>query len=515
MDRDAEQHRPSRPRAEAADGVGRFGVRALLGWAALLVGAVPFLLLLLLVQQEWSPLASLDGEVAADLNAVVSDSPALVRVLQAVTDLGSNAAVILLFTLTTAFLLIRGQRRLAAFVVTTGVGMAILVPLTKALIGRARPVVASPVNELPSNASYPSGHATLSLVTFGMLALLVLPAVRRRARPWVVAAALLLTLAVGFTRLALGVHFVTDVLAGWFLGAGLLAVTTAAFRGWQHDHRRRTAAAPDPLDVDPHEVPHLATSGQSALPDGRRTALRLMGAATALSLVLIALGLLVTAVLGDSPLGRFDREVVRTVVELRTPTWTDVATTVERLAGTPAFIAVSLTLAVVSLAITGSRRPVLFVLVTVLGELGIYFVVSRTVERARPPVADLTSGLVTQASWPSGHVAAAVALYGALAALVITFGRGRWRWAALAVPVLVAPAVALARIYTAAHYPTDVLAGLVLGTVWVLVCCRLRLRGVADEVRYPRSRVAGEPAGRSVAVTEPRGGLTLSRSGPG
>ncbi|MGY2004992.1 phosphatase PAP2 family protein [Blastococcus sp. SYSU DS1024] len=515
MDRVAEQHRPARPRTEAADGVGRFGVRALLGWAALLAGAVPFLLLLLLVQQEWSPLAALDGDVAADLNAVVSDSPALVSVLRVVTDLGGNAAVILLFALTTVFLLIRGQRRLAAFVVATGVGMAILVPLTKALIGRARPVVESPVSELPSNASYPSGHATLSLVTFGMLALLVLPAVRRRARPWVVAAALLLALAVGFTRLALGVHFVTDVLAGWFLGAGLLAVTTAAFRGWQHDHRRPTGASPGPLDVDPHDVPRLAPSRQPALPDGRRTVLRLLGAAAALSVVLVALGLLVTAVLGDSTLGRFDREAARAVVELRTPTLTDVATTVERLSGTAMIIAVPLTLATVALAVTGSWRPVLFVLVTVLGELGIYFVVSRTVDRARPPVADLTSGLPTAASWPSGHVSAAVALYGALAALVITLGRSRWRWAVLAVPVLVAPAVALARIYTAAHYPTDVLAGLVLGTVWVLVCARLLLRGTADQVRYPRPRVAGEPADRPVARTAPRDGSSLSRPGAG
>ncbi|MGY2067845.1 phosphatase PAP2 family protein [Blastococcus sp. SYSU DS0619] len=482
------QHEDAERRApDGTAGGGRFGARAALGLVALLVGAVPFLLLMLLVQQEWSPLASLDGEVAADLNSVVSDSSALVSVLRVVTDLGGNAAVILLFTLTTVFLLIRGQRRLAAFVVTTGVGMAVLVPLTKALIGRARPVVETPVNELPSNASFPSGHATLSLVTFVMLAMLVLPAVQRRTRPWIIAAALLITVAVGFTRLALGVHFVTDVLAGWALGVGLLAVTTAAFRGWQHDHHQRPAEPLDPLDVDPHDAPHLAPSRQAALPAGRRTVTGLLVAAAALSVVLIMLGLLVTAVLGDTALGRFDRQVAQGVVDLRTPTLTDIATAVGTLSGTRAFIAVSLSLAVVALAITASWRPVVFVLVTVLGELGIYFVVSRTVDRMRPPVADLTSGLVTAASWPSGHVAAAVALYGGLAALVITLARSRWRWAVLSVPVLVAPAVALSRIYVAAHYPTDVLAGLVLGTVWVLVCARYLLPGVADQVRYPRS----------------------------
>ncbi|TYP88578.1 phosphatase PAP2 family protein [Blastococcus xanthinilyticus] len=489
MSRVAERHDTSPQVAEGTVGAGRFGLRTALGLVALVIGAVPFLLLLLLVQEEWSPLASLDGDVAAGLNEAVSGTPWLVSTLQVVTDLGGNAAVILIFTLATVFLLIRGQRRLAGFVVATGIGMAILVPLTKALIGRARPVVATPVSELPSNASFPSGHATLSLVTFAMLAMLALPAVRRRTRPWVIAATVLITLAVGFTRLALGVHFVTDVLAGYALGAGLLAVTTAAFRGWQHDHAHRPDEPLDPLEVEPHAGPHLAPSARPALPDGRRTVLQLLVAATALAAALIALGLLVTAVLGDSWLGRFDRQVAQAVIDLRTPALTDIATTVEKLSGTPAVIAVPLALATVALAITGSRRPVVFVLFTVLGELGIYFVVSRTVDRARPSVADLTSGLPTAASWPSGHVAAAVALYGALAALVITMSRSRWRWAVLAVPVLVAPAVALARIYTAAHYPTDVLAGLVLGTVWVLVCARCLLPGVAGEVRYPRGRV--------------------------
>ncbi|MGY1836937.1 phosphatase PAP2 family protein [Blastococcus sp. SYSU DS0510] len=478
-------------------GMGRFGLRAGLGLVALLAGLVPFLLLLLLVEREWSPLASLDGAVADDLNSVVSGSPALVSVLRVVTDLGGNAAAILVFTLTTVFLLIRGQRRLAAFTVVTGIGLAVLVPLTKALIGRARPMVESPVSELPSNASFPSGHAAVSLVTWGTLALLALPAVRRALRPWVITAAVLVTLAVGFTRLALGVHFVTDVLAGYALGAGILAVTTAAFRGWEHDHHARPDAAVDPLDVEPRDASHLAPSRQPALPRGKRTVVRLLGAAGALAVALILLGLLVTAVLGDTALGRLDRQVVQAVVELRTPTLTDIADAVEKLSGTAMVIAVPLTLGTVALAVTGSWRPVLFVLLTLLGELGIYFVVSRTVDRMRPSVADLTSGLPTAASWPSGHAAAAAALYGALAALVITLASSRWRWAVLAVPVLLAPAIALARIYTAAHYPTDVVAGLLLGTVWVLVCARYLLPGVGDQVRYPRSDPAQPvPAGR-------------------
>ena len=137
-------------------GIGRFGLRALLGWAALLVGAVPFLLLWLLVQRSWSPLAALDGEVAAELNEQVSGSPLLVSALRWVTDLGGAGVAVLVMVLATVFLLVRGQRRLAAFVATTGIGLAVLGPVAKAVVDRARPVVESPVVQTPSNASFPA-----------------------------------------------------------------------------------------------------------------------------------------------------------------------------------------------------------------------------------------------------------------------------------------------------------------------------------------------------------------------
>ncbi|SDN76135.1 phosphatase PAP2 family protein [Geodermatophilus sp. DSM 45219] len=443
----------------------RFGVRALLGWGAVLLGGVPFLLLWLLVQRSWSPLAGLDGEVAAGLNERVSGSPLLVTALRWVTDLGGTGAAVLVMVLATVFLLIRAQRRLAAFVAVSGIGLAVLGPVTKALVDRARPVVGSPVVETPSNASFPSGHSMTAVVVYGALLLLALPAVRRRARPWLVAGTALLVVAVGSTRLALGVHFVSDVLAGWALGAGWLAVTAAAFRGWQHDAGRRTDEPLDPLDVPPAEAPHLAPSADPALPGGRATALRLLAVAAGLCAVVGALGLLVTAVLTDTWLGRFDRSVVQWFVEVRSPALTTVMETVSTLSGTRTVLAVGLALAVLGLAVAASWRPVVFVVVTLVGEVALYFLSSQVVSRARPAVADLTSGLPSGASWPSGHAAAAAALYGALAALVVVYARGRGRWLVLAVPLLLAPAIGVSRVYVAAHYPTDVLAGLALGAL--------------------------------------------------
>ncbi len=497
MRRDAEQ-----PAARAdTTGIGRFGRRALLGWIALLLGAVPFLLLWLLVQASWSPLAALDGEVAASLNEAVSGSPMLVSVLTAVTDLGGTGVGVLVMTLATVFLLIRGQRRLAAFVATAGLGLAVLGPLTKAIVDRARPVVESPVIETPSNASFPSGHSMTAMVAWGALLLVTLPSVRRGARPWLVAATVLVVVAVGVTRLALGVHFVSDVLAGWALGAGWLAVTAAAFRGWQHDRQLHDAVPLDPLDVPPAEATHLAPSRDPVLPGGRATALRLLGIAAALFAVISVLGLLVTGALTDTWLGELDRGVVRWFVELRSPELTPVVETVSGLAGTRAVIGVGLALAVLALAVSASWRPVVFVVVTLVGEVAIYAAGAEVVDRLRPAVADLTSGLPSGASWPSGHAAAAAALYGAVAALVIGYGRGHRRRAVLALPVLLAPAIGITRIYVAAHYPTDVLAGLLLGGLWVYAVARVLLPGRGQE---HRGGTAVRPAGRR-AGSEPMG----------
>ncbi len=461
--------------APDATGIGRFGRRALLGWAALLVGAVPFLLLWLLVQRSWSPLAALDGEVAAELNERVRGSPLLASALRWVTDLGGVGFATLVMVLATVFLLVRRQRRLAAFVAVTGIGLAVLGPVAKAVVDRARPVVQSPVVETPSNASFPSGHSMTAVVVYGALLLVALPSVRHRARPWLIAGTALLVVLIGFTRLALGVHFVSDVLAGWALGAGWLAVTAAAFRGWQHGAGRRPDEPMDPLDVPPAEAAHLAPSADPALPGGRATAVRLLAVAAGLFAVVTALGLLVTAVLTGTWLGRLDRSVVRWFVELRSPGLTTVMETVSTLSGTRTVIALGLALAVLGLAVAASWRPVVFVVVALVGEVALYFASSQVVSRARPAVADLTSGLPIGASWPSGHSAAAAALYGGLAALVVVYARGRWRWPVLAVPLLLAPAIGVSRVYVAAHHPTDVLAGLVLGAVWVWACARLLL----------------------------------------
>lgn len=483
-----------RPAECSARGVVGFELRVVLGFVAVVLGALPFLALLLLLRREWPPLQGLDDRVADDLNDVVSRSPALVDALRVVTDLGGNGTAVYVCALATAWFWIRRQPRLAWYVATTGAGLAVLVPVTKALVGRPRPQVALPVVDIPSNASFPSGHAMVSLVTWGVVALVLMPAVRPRLRGWLVATAVLMTAAVGFTRLALGVHFVSDVIAGWALGAGWLAVTTAAFRGWQSGPGRPRPALSEGLDPQSAEALRLVEGDDPLLPGGHWTAQRLALAALAVVVGLSAAGLLVTGPLLGTPLGRFDSSVVATFVELRTPARTEVARAVGELSGTRAVIAIALAEAVLIVAVTAAWRPALFVVVVVCGEVLLYFLTAELVGRSRPDVPDLTSGLPVGASWPSGHSAAAVAVYGALAVLVIVHSRSRWRYWTLVLPVLVPPLIGLSRVYVAAHRPSDVLAGLTLGTVWLLLCTRYLLPYAAVSRRGSATATAASGA---------------------
>ena len=135
------------------------------------------------------------------------------------TALGS-LAVLGLIVLLVAGLFLGLRRRLEALliVVAAGGGLGLSQGL-KAFFDRDRPDATWHAVEAV-NASFPSGHAMLSAVVFLTLGALVSRfSTRRRIRAWALGAAVLLTLLVGLSRVYLGVHWPSDVLAGWCLGA--------------------------------------------------------------------------------------------------------------------------------------------------------------------------------------------------------------------------------------------------------------------------------------------------------
>jgi len=213
----------------------RLELRLLLALIAMVLIGVPFLALLLLVRARWSPLLDLDHGVAADLHSAALRHPALVRSLRVISTVFDPNVFRVVATAVAVRLLVDHRPRLATWTLVTVWGGGLLDLLVKTAVGRARPVfdvtVATAVGK-----SFPSGHALGSLVGCGVLLLVLLPLVRAgRARLLCWLAAVLVVLAVGFARIGLGVHYVSDVVAGWALGLGWLAATTAAFQAWRRE----------------------------------------------------------------------------------------------------------------------------------------------------------------------------------------------------------------------------------------------------------------------------------------
>ncbi|HKH47127.1 MAG TPA: phosphatase PAP2 family protein [Thermoanaerobaculia bacterium] len=145
---------------------------------------------------------------------------------EAVRDLTSLGSIVVLSLLTLAvsgFLFLDGKRRIALLVLVAVAGGLLGNHLLKSGFRRARPGLV-PHRAVVSSTSFPSGHAMSSAATYLTLgALLARIQKRRRLRFYILCFAAFLTLLVGFTRVYLGVHWPTDVLAGWTAG-GIWAV---------------------------------------------------------------------------------------------------------------------------------------------------------------------------------------------------------------------------------------------------------------------------------------------------
>ncbi|HEX9498148.1 MAG TPA: phosphatase PAP2 family protein, partial [Mycobacterium sp.] len=102
------------------------------------------------------------------------------------------------------------------------------------IVGRARPVLPDPVSTAPG-LSFPSGHALGASIGCCLLLLITLRFMSRRGRVAAVIAAVLIVGAVALARVVLGVHFVSDVLAGITLGIGWVAVTTSVYVAWRRE----------------------------------------------------------------------------------------------------------------------------------------------------------------------------------------------------------------------------------------------------------------------------------------
>jgi undecaprenyl-diphosphatase len=139
------------------------------------------------------------------------------------TALGGTTVLTAIATIATGYLLVDRKPHVAVFTVAAVGGGALVSSLLKWLYARTRPDVVEHLVGINS-ASFPSGHAMNSAVVYLTLAvLLARTQTDRRVRIYLIAVAMALTLTVGFSRVFLGVHWPSDVMAGWTIG-GIWAV---------------------------------------------------------------------------------------------------------------------------------------------------------------------------------------------------------------------------------------------------------------------------------------------------
>lgn len=241
---------------------GRLGLRLTLAGAAVFLLAVPFVVLLALVNAHWAPLRNLDDTATIHTHGFVVRHRALVGPLRATAYVFHPWVFRIILLALAAWLLHRGARRLALWATTNVLVAGVASGALKAAVGRTRPLLPSPIAHA-GGGSFPSGHALMTVVGTVTIALVFLPLLRRAGRAVAWAAVAVLSAASGLFRVLLGVHYLSDVLGGWMLGIAIVLATTAAFETWRRGEGRRPA---DPLreGTEPEAEPRIAGDDHAA-----------------------------------------------------------------------------------------------------------------------------------------------------------------------------------------------------------------------------------------------------------
>jgi undecaprenyl-diphosphatase len=170
------------------------------------------------------PLVTLDRSVFQLLQAI--HNPLADNALVALTELGDLVVIIAVVAVATISLALLGRWRASIYLLLSALGSAVFVHGMKLILHRARPL--HPYDGL-SEFSFPSGHATSSMVVYGFLAIIL----ARHAVPWLrkilIAGTLSLVSVIAFSRLYVGAHWLSDALAGIAFGTAWIAVLSLAY----------------------------------------------------------------------------------------------------------------------------------------------------------------------------------------------------------------------------------------------------------------------------------------------
>lgn len=184
-------------------------------------------------------------------NLVLTVGPEwLAKAMVDFTALGGSSVLTLITIFAVGFLLAVRKFAFAGLVAAAISGGAILSVFIKGIFERPRPEIVPHLVEV-SSASFPSGHAMNSAIVYLTLAVLLARSQeRRRVQVYLVGIAICLVLLIGFTRIFLGVHWPSDVLAGWTVGAMWAALCSLIAKYLQRERKIER-----PHEESPHPSP--------------------------------------------------------------------------------------------------------------------------------------------------------------------------------------------------------------------------------------------------------------------
>lgn len=220
---------------------GRTGVCLMAGLSVLCFVTVACLAMV--VNRQWPTLMASDLSIDTAVHQIVRGAAPVIDVALVLQLTGSPVFLTTLTTCVVVVLLARRRPGYAVYLATTALGGVVLSESFKDLIARQRPVWPDPLSSA-AGYSFPSGHSLAGVtnwVVYGVIVLMLIPGAKGR-----VFATILMTwgLLMAPSRVALGVHWPSDVIGGWLLGFGwVLAVSAAAVVLVTHREAARAAPA--------------------------------------------------------------------------------------------------------------------------------------------------------------------------------------------------------------------------------------------------------------------------------